>query len=61
MAKFSMGFKDHLKTYFYETYEGFNTVELLKQKYIFVPENVKDVYFNLCPFTGCVSSGFSWP
>uniref|UniRef100_A0A7C9D313 RNA helicase n=1 Tax=Opuntia streptacantha TaxID=393608 RepID=A0A7C9D313_OPUST len=32
------------KTYFYEAYEGFKTVESLKQQYIFVPKNVKDVY-----------------
>ncbi|XP_057948077.1 DEAD-box ATP-dependent RNA helicase 36 [Malania oleifera] len=30
--------------YFYEAYEGFKTVESLKQQYIFIPENVKDVY-----------------
>uniref|UniRef100_A0A0D6R2A3 RNA helicase n=1 Tax=Araucaria cunninghamii TaxID=56994 RepID=A0A0D6R2A3_ARACU len=33
------------KAYFYEAYEGFKTVESLKQQYVFVPENVKDVYF----------------
>ncbi|KAL9409969.1 hypothetical protein AB3S75_048232 [Citrus x aurantiifolia] len=32
------------KAYFYEAYEGFKTVETLKQQYIFVPKNVKDVY-----------------
>lgn len=32
------------KAYFYEAYEGFKTVESLKQQYIFVPKNVKDVY-----------------
>ncbi|KAI3887327.1 hypothetical protein MKX03_002731 [Papaver bracteatum] len=32
------------KAYFYEQYEGFNTVESLKQQYVFVPKNVKDVY-----------------
>ncbi|MCL7039782.1 hypothetical protein MKW94_014308, partial [Papaver nudicaule] len=32
------------KAYFYEQYEGFKTVESLKQQYIFVPKNVKDVY-----------------
>eukprot|EP01018_Ginkgo_biloba_P029307 Gb_23737 [translate_table: standard] len=32
------------RAYFYEAYEGFKTVESLKQQYIFVPENVKDVY-----------------
>lgn len=32
------------KAYFYEAYEGFKTVESLKQQYVFVPENVKDVY-----------------
>ncbi|CAL5397975.1 unnamed protein product [Camellia sinensis] len=31
------------KAYFYEAYEGFKTVESLKQHYIFVPKNVKDV------------------
>ncbi|RZC68844.1 hypothetical protein C5167_032011 [Papaver somniferum] len=30
--------------YFYEQYEGFKTVEFLKQQYVFVPKNVKDVY-----------------
>ncbi|KAL7258773.1 hypothetical protein ACSBR1_004805 [Camellia fascicularis] len=32
------------KAYFYEAYEGFKTVESLKQHYIFVPKNVKDIY-----------------
>ncbi|XAR67257.1 RNA helicase [Bertholletia excelsa] len=32
------------KAYFYEAYEGFKTVESLKQQYVFVPKNVKDVY-----------------
>ncbi|KAM7506877.1 hypothetical protein LguiA_017330 [Lonicera macranthoides] len=32
------------KAYFYEAYEGFRTVDSLKQQYIFIPENVKDVY-----------------
>ncbi|GAB2300521.1 DEAD-box ATP-dependent RNA helicase 36 [Dionaea muscipula] len=32
------------KAYFYEAYEGFKTVESLKQQYIFIPRNVKDVY-----------------
>ncbi|KAI3906013.1 hypothetical protein MKW92_031310 [Papaver armeniacum] len=32
------------KAYFYEQYEGFKTVESLKQQYVFVPKNVKDVY-----------------
>jgi ATP-dependent RNA helicase DDX49/DBP8 len=32
------------KAYFYEAYEGFKTVDSLKQQYVFVPENVKDVY-----------------
>ncbi|KAJ0041950.1 hypothetical protein Pint_18121 [Pistacia integerrima] len=32
------------KAYFYEAYEGFKTVETLKQQYIFIPKNVKDVY-----------------
>uniref|UniRef100_A0A5B7BY30 Putative DEAD-box ATP-dependent RNA helicase 36 n=1 Tax=Davidia involucrata TaxID=16924 RepID=A0A5B7BY30_DAVIN len=32
------------QAYFYEAYEGFKTVESLKQQYIFIPKNVKDVY-----------------
>lgn len=32
------------KAYFYEAYEGFKTVDTLKQQYVFVPKNVKDVY-----------------
>lgn len=32
------------KAYFYEAYEGFKTVDSLKQQYIFIPKNVKDVY-----------------
>lgn len=32
------------KAYFYEAYEGFKTVESLKQQYIFIPKTVKDVY-----------------
>ncbi|XP_027062063.1 DEAD-box ATP-dependent RNA helicase 36-like [Coffea arabica] len=32
------------KAYFYEAYEGFKTVETLKQQYVFIPKNVKDVY-----------------
>lgn len=32
------------KAYFYEAYEGFKTVESLKQQYIFIPKHVKDVY-----------------
>lgn len=32
------------RSYFYEAYEGFKTVETLKQQYIFLPEHVKDVY-----------------
>ncbi|RZC65157.1 hypothetical protein C5167_008847, partial [Papaver somniferum] len=32
------------KAYFFEQYEGFKTVESLKQQYVFVPKNVKDVY-----------------
>lgn len=32
------------RAYFYEAYEGFKTVESLKQQYIFIPKNVKDVY-----------------
>lgn len=32
------------RSYFYEGYEGFKTVDSLKQQYIFVPKTVKDVY-----------------
>ncbi|EEF48761.1 dead box ATP-dependent RNA helicase, putative [Ricinus communis] len=32
------------KAYFYEAYEGFKTVDTLKQQYVLVPKNVKDVY-----------------
>ncbi|KAL6567622.1 DEAD-box ATP-dependent RNA helicase 36 [Orobanche gracilis] len=32
------------KAYFYAAYEGFKTVESLKQQYVFIPERVKDVY-----------------
>uniref|UniRef100_A0A2N9GV99 RNA helicase 36 n=1 Tax=Fagus sylvatica TaxID=28930 RepID=A0A2N9GV99_FAGSY len=32
------------KAYFYKAYEGFKTVDTLKQQYIFIPKNVKDVY-----------------
>lgn len=32
------------KAYFYEAYEGFKTVESLKQQYVFIPKTVKDVY-----------------
>ncbi|GLT31964.1 hypothetical protein SLA2020_066610 [Shorea laevis] len=32
------------KAYFYEAYEGFKTVETLKQQYVFIPKTVKDVY-----------------
>ncbi|OMO89451.1 hypothetical protein COLO4_19752 [Corchorus olitorius] len=32
------------KAYFYEAYEGFRTVETLKQQYIFIPRTVKDAY-----------------
>lgn len=32
------------KAYFYEAYEGLETVKSLKEQYIFVPENVKEVY-----------------
>lgn len=32
------------KAYFYAAYEGFKTVETLKQQYIFIPKQVKDVY-----------------
>lgn len=34
----------HNKAYFYEAYEGFKTVESLKQQYIFIPQNVKELY-----------------
>ncbi|PQQ02469.1 DEAD-box ATP-dependent RNA helicase 36 [Prunus yedoensis var. nudiflora] len=32
------------KAYFYEAYEGFKTVDTLKQEYVFISQNVKDVY-----------------
>ncbi|GAA0153358.1 RNA helicase [Lithospermum erythrorhizon] len=32
------------KAYFYEAYEGFKTVDSLKQQYVFIPKNVKEVY-----------------
>ena len=32
------------KAYFYEAYEGFKTVETLKQQYVFIPKTVKDAY-----------------
>ncbi|KAG4133242.1 hypothetical protein ERO13_D08G084700v2 [Gossypium hirsutum] len=32
------------KAYFYEAYEGFRTVETLKQQYVFIPKTVKDAY-----------------
>ncbi|KAK1303395.1 DEAD-box ATP-dependent RNA helicase 36 [Acorus calamus] len=32
------------KSYFYQAYEGFKTVESLKQQYVFVPKRVKYVY-----------------
>nr|XP_043606194.1 DEAD-box ATP-dependent RNA helicase 36 [Erigeron canadensis] len=32
------------KAYFYAAYEGLQTVDTLKQQYVFVPETVKDVY-----------------
>lgn len=32
------------KAYFYEAYEGFKTVDTLKQQFVLAPENVKDVY-----------------
>lgn len=32
------------KAFFYEAYEGFKTVETLKQQYLFIPKDVKDVY-----------------
>lgn len=32
------------RSYFFEAYEGFKTVESLKQQYIFIPKNVKEVY-----------------
>ncbi|CAL1409383.1 unnamed protein product [Linum trigynum] len=34
------------KAYFYEAYEGFKTVDTLKQQYIFIPKNVKEVYLS---------------
>lgn len=34
------------KSHFYEAYEGFKTVDSLKQQYIFIPKNVKDVYLH---------------
>lgn len=32
------------KAYFYEAYEGFKTVETLKQQYALIPKNVREVY-----------------
>lgn len=32
------------RSYFFEAYEGFKTVESLKQQYIFIPKQVKEVY-----------------
>ncbi|RRT82266.1 hypothetical protein B296_00020389 [Ensete ventricosum] len=32
------------RSYFYEAYEGFKTVDSLEQKFIFIPKNVKDLY-----------------
>ncbi|XP_038900331.1 DEAD-box ATP-dependent RNA helicase 36 [Benincasa hispida] len=32
------------KAYFYEAYEGFKTVDMLKQQYVFIPKDVKDLY-----------------
>ncbi|CAN6477753.1 unnamed protein product [Victoria cruziana] len=32
------------KAYFYEAYEGVKTVESLKQQYIFIPKDMKDIY-----------------
>lgn len=32
------------KVYFFEAYEGLETVESLKQEYLLIPKNVKDVY-----------------
>ncbi|CAK7326064.1 unnamed protein product [Dovyalis caffra] len=32
------------KAYFYEAYEGFKTVDTLKQQYVQMPENVKEIY-----------------
>ncbi|KAI3456667.1 hypothetical protein Pfo_013330 [Paulownia fortunei] len=32
------------KAYFYAAYEGFKTVESLRQQYVFIPKHVKDVY-----------------
>ncbi|CAI0450486.1 unnamed protein product [Linum tenue] len=34
------------KAYFYEAYEGFKTVDTLKQQYVFIPNNVKEVYLS---------------
>ncbi|CAN0841469.1 DEAD-box ATP-dependent RNA helicase 36, partial [Linum grandiflorum] len=34
------------KAYFYEAYEGFKTVDTLKQQYVFIPKNVKEVYLS---------------
>ncbi|KAJ6824870.1 DEAD-box ATP-dependent RNA helicase 36 [Iris pallida] len=34
------------KSYFYVAYEGFKTVDSLKQHYSFIPKNVKDVYLH---------------
>ncbi|CAN1263203.1 DEAD-box ATP-dependent RNA helicase 36 [Linum perenne] len=34
------------KAYFYEAYEGFKTVDTLKQQYVFIPKNVKEVYLH---------------
>lgn len=32
------------RSYFFEAYEGFKTVDSLKQQYIFTPKNLKDLY-----------------
>ncbi|KAK4759170.1 hypothetical protein SAY87_022301 [Trapa incisa] len=32
------------KAYFYEAYDGFKTVDTLRQQYVFIPQNVKEVY-----------------
>ena len=34
------------RAYFYKAYDGFKTVATLKQQYVFIPNNVKDVYVN---------------
>lgn len=32
------------RSYFFEAYEGFKTVDSLKQQYVFTPKNLKDLY-----------------